>query len=277
MDTYTLPTCDDWPQPGPVAASRPGPTAVPRPKIAPSVSDWAAQHLGFLADPVQSEILNSHTHRLILCCTRQWGKSSIAAIKALHIAAHKPGAFILFAAASLNQAAELLRCFRKFAATLGQAKVGASAIHLPNGSRILAVPQSPATVRCYAAVDVIVIDEAAFVIDEMYDALSPMLATSNGQLWLLSSANGTTGEFHKTWTKQSKLWQKYKVTADECPRISRQFLASEKESKGDTIYNREYMCQFTAGAGGTINPSDIRDAFRGDYPAMRFDGKKEKE
>jgi phage FluMu gp28-like protein len=248
---------------------------VPNPSL--SVSDWAAQHLGFQADPVQSEILNADTHRLILCCTRQWGKSSIAAIKALHFAMCKPGAFILFAAASYNQAAELLRCFRKYAAQLTGAKATQGAINLPNGSRILAVPQSPATVRCYAAVDVIVIDEAAFVVDEMYNALSPMLATSNGQLWLLSSANGTTGEFYKTWTKGSNLWRKYKVTADECPRISRQFLASEKESKGDTIFNREYMCQFTAGAGGTINPSDIKDAFRGDYPAMRFDNKKEKE
>ena len=237
------------------------------------VATWAAQALGFQPDPIQTEILNTHSPRLILCCTRQWGKSSVAAVKALHLAAAKPGAFILIASASFKQSAELLRVIRRHAEKLLGARckgdgINRGAIVLPNESRILALPQSPDTVRCFSAVDVIIIDEAAFVETEMHDALSPMLATTNGQLWLLSSANTTTGEFYKIWRGNGPEWRRFKVTAPECPRISPEFLAAERAAKGEAVFNREYMCDFTAIATVGVPESVVDDAFRGDVPAV---------
>lgn len=232
------------------------------------IADWARTQLNFHPDPVQTEIFNSNTHRLILCCTRQWGKSSIAAIKALHLALRKPGALILFTSASYKQSAELLRKFRAYATQLTGARCKGDGIHpgstvLPNGSRILALPQSPATVRCYSAVDLI-------VIDEMHATLTPMLATSDGDLWLLSSPNGRTGEFHQIWTANDPAWRKYSVNALECPRISTEFLDSERRAKGLAIFNQEYMCQFANSKNQTILQHHIDAAFRGDYPAMNF-------
>ena len=255
----------------------PNPTPARALKQAPPdgmpVATWAAQALGFQADPIQTEILNTHTPRLILCCTRQWGKSSVAAVKALHLAAAKPGAFILIASASYKQAAELLRVIRRHAEKLLGARckgdgINRGAIVLPNESRVLAIPQSPDTVRCFAAVDVIIIDEAAFVETEMHNALSPMLATTNGQLWLLSSANDTTGEFYKIWRGNGPDWRRFKVTAPECPRISPEFLAAERAAKGEAVFNREYMCDFTAIATVGVPESIVDDAFRGDVPAV---------
>ena len=239
------------------------------------VATWAAQALGFQADPIQTEILNTHTPRLILCCTRQWGKSSVAAVKALHLAAAKPGAFILIASASYKQSAELLRVIRRHAEKLLGTRckgdgINRGAVVLPNDSRIVALPQSPDTVRGFAAVDVIIIDEAAFVETEMHDALSPMLATTNGQLWLLSSANSTAGEFYKIWRGNGPDWRKFKVTAPECPRISPAFLAAERAAKGEAVFNREYMCDFTAVASKGVAEDVVDDAFRGDVPAVKL-------
>jgi hypothetical protein len=233
-----------------------------------SVSAWAESQFNFIADPVQARILNSHTHRLILCCTRQWGKSSLAALKAFHLAVAKPGALVLFASPSFHQSAELLRKFRHFAFTLTGSPGQSDGIHLgslllPNRSRIVALPQSPDTIRGFSAVDLVVIDEAAFVHDEMHHALSPMLATSDGQLWLLSSPSGPTGEFHKIWTANLPGWQRFSVNALECPRISPAFLQRERLAKGEAVFNREYMCQFIETAKPSINPADIDFAFRG--------------
>lgn len=244
------------------------------------VATWAAQTLAFQPDPIQTEILNAHTPRLILCCTRQWGKSSVAAVKALHLAAARPGAFILIASASFKQSAELLRVIRRHAEKLIGSKckgdgVNRGAIVLPNESRILALPQSPATVRGFAAVDVIIIDEAAFVESEMHSALSPMLATTNGQLWLLSSANTTSGEFYKIWRGNGPEWRRFKVTAPECPRISPEFLASERAAKGEAVFNREYMCDFTAIATKGVPENLVEEAFRGDVPAVTLPANKE--
>ena len=56
-----------------------------------------------------------------------------------------------------------------------------------NGSRILALPGTEKTVSGYAAADLVVIDEAARVEDDLLAAIRPMLATSNGRLIALTT------------------------------------------------------------------------------------------
>ena len=45
----------------------------------------------------------------------------------------------------------------------------------------------------------LVIDEASRVSDEMYEALRPMLAVGDGDLWMLSTPRGKSGFFYETW------------------------------------------------------------------------------
>jgi hypothetical protein len=244
------------------------------PKVCPAapVSDWARAELNFHADPVQAELLNAPAHRLAVCCTRQWGKSTVAAIKALHLAWSRPGAFILFAAPTFEQSVELLRLFRRFASLLTgepcQPEPGRrGALTLANGSRVLALPHAPDSVRSLAAPDLIVIDDAAFVSDDMHHALTPTLAVSDGQLWLLSTPNGLTGEFHRVWHSAATDWRRFSVTAGNCPRIGQAFLQRERLVKGAPVFNREYMCDFNAAETTGISPETIAAAFRGAYPA----------
>ena len=52
-------------------------------------------------------------------------------------------------------------------------------IELPNGSRIIALPgSSEKTIRVYAGVDLLLVDEAARVEDALFHSITPMLATS---------------------------------------------------------------------------------------------------
>lgn len=237
---------------------------------------WARTFLGFHADPVQAEILNTFTPRLAVCCSRQWGKTTIAAIKSLHFAWHNPGVLILFASRTFEQAAELLRHFREFAARLlGGPCKGVprrpGSVLLPNGSRILALPQSPDAVRCYSAPAIIVVDDAAFVSTGTHNALSPMLASSNGQRWLLSTPSGQTGEFYEVWHATNPDWHKFSVAATDCPRISPAFLADERLLMGERVFRREYLCEFVPDSRTVIDRKLIDEAFCGDYPAMTFD------
>jgi hypothetical protein len=216
------------------------------------VSTWAAERLGFQADDFQKELLDAHTHRLALCCSRQTGKSTVAAVKALHFAAANPGSLILLAAPTSRQSGELLRTFRAFAERLLNARVKSDpgtkdSILLPNGSRIIALPQSPNHVRGYANAALIIVDEAAFVADDMFRALSPMQAVSNGQRWYISTANACKGEFYEVFTGKDPAWTRLKRTADQCPRISADFLAAERLALGQVDFDREYMCVFSTG------------------------------
>ncbi len=98
--------------------SRPTPAAPPlacHPAGSPlSTSQWAQLCLGFHPDPLQTQVLDSPQHRLILLCARQFGKSTLAAIKALHFALSHPRATILCVSPTLRRSAEWLRLVKDF-------------------------------------------------------------------------------------------------------------------------------------------------------------------
>jgi hypothetical protein len=48
------------------------------------VLEFARERLGFEPDAQQTAVLGSSAKRGILNCTRQWGKSTVAGIKAVH-------------------------------------------------------------------------------------------------------------------------------------------------------------------------------------------------
>ena len=52
---------------------------------------FAREKLGWQPDPIQKKILKLRARRVLLNCTRQWGKSTMAAVKAVHRACFEPG------------------------------------------------------------------------------------------------------------------------------------------------------------------------------------------
>jgi hypothetical protein len=79
----------------------------------PGAVGWARQLLGFEPDPKQQEVLSANTRRGILNCTRQWGKSTTCAIKAVHYAQFHPDSLVVVASPSLRQSGEFLRKAKK--------------------------------------------------------------------------------------------------------------------------------------------------------------------
>ncbi len=200
-------------------------------------------------DPWQRRLLGSDASRVLLNCSRQSGKSTMAGVVALHRALVAPGSLVLILAPAERQAKEL---FSKIAASyraLGHSsaipaesyrKLG---MELSNGSRIEALPGTEKTVRGFSGVDLLIVDEAARVADELYYAVRPMLAVSGGRLLLLSTPFGKRGAFYEEWTGPGS-WERYTVTAAECPRIPPAFLAEEREALGEWWYAQEYECRF---------------------------------
>lgn len=94
------------------------------------------------------------------------------------------------------------------------------------------------------------------------------MATSNGALWLLSSAGEQKGFFHKAWMARAKDWKLVRATADDCPRISQQFLAGERISRGEATYMREYYCEFRAGRSQFVDESYLEAIFDANFKAF---------
>ena len=75
---------------------------------------FAREALCFNPDPWQEQALRWSGKRLLLNCCRQSGKSTTAAILALHRAVFYPKSLVLLVSPSLRQSSELFRKVRDF-------------------------------------------------------------------------------------------------------------------------------------------------------------------
>jgi len=225
-----------------------------------------AEQAGIEPDPWQANVLRSAASRLILNCSRQSGKSTITSVLAVHTALYTAGSLVLLLSPSLRQSGEL---FKKCLATykdLGRPVPADSetalTLTLENGSRIVSLPGSKdGTIRGYSGVDLLVIDEAAWVTDALYMSVRPMLAVSGGRLVALSTPHGTRGWFYEAWRGEGP-WERYEVPATACPRISPAFLAEEQRNMGAWWYAQEYDCVFSEAETQAFTREDVDKAFR---------------
>jgi phage FluMu gp28-like protein len=219
--------------------------------------EFARKRLQIEPDERQAEVLRSEAKRGILNCSRQWGKSTTAAIKAVHRAYTRPGSLVLVASPTERQSAEFLRKAAELVRKLGIRVQGdgdnSTSIELPNGSRIVGLPGTEATVRGFSAVSLLLIDEAARVEDSMYKALMPMLAVGNGDLWMMSTPWGKRGFFYECWEYGGEKWHRVSVPATECARIPRDFLEEQRGEQGAAWFQQEYMCEFVDSGGGVFS------------------------
>jgi Terminase large subunit, T4likevirus-type, N-terminal len=225
---------------------------------------FARTRLGFEPDERQIEVLKSSAKRGILNCTRQWGKSTIAAAKAVHRAFTQDKSLVLVASPTDRQSAEFIRKAREMVVTLGIRPRGdgdnQTSLLFPNGSRIVGLPGMEGTVRGFSAVSLLLIDEAARVDDAMYKALRPMLAVGQGDLWLMSTPYGKRGFFYECWEHDpDEDWFRMTVPATECGRISGEFLEEERRAIGRQWFAQEYMAEFVDN-GAAVFGRDLVEA-----------------
>ncbi len=224
-----------------------------------------AEQAGIMPDRWQRDVLRSRASRLLLNCSRQSGKSTVTAILALHTALYEPGSLSLVLSPSERQSLEFLRRVLGLYRVLGR-PVPADAenkltLELGNGSRVIAVPGSEGTIRGYSGVTLLVVDEASRVKDELMAAVRSMLGVSGGRLLALSTPFATRGWWYTAWEHGGDTWERVKVTALDCPRLTPEFLEEERRELGEFWYLSEYMCRFMDAQTAAFRREDIERAF----------------
>jgi hypothetical protein len=223
-----------------------------------------ASELGFICDNWQAMVLRSNSKRILLNCSRQSGKSSTAAILALHETLYHAKRLVLLISPSLRQSNELFRKVTDFSNKLPTKpkliEDNKLSCTFENYSRIVSLPSSEATIRGFSGANLIIEDESARVSDDLYRAIRPMLAVSDGRLILMSTPFGKRGHYYHEWTEGDE-WEKVEIKADDCSRISRDFLESERRSLGDWWFKQEFMCEFMESADSAFRNDDIQRMF----------------
>lgn len=191
----------------------------------------------------QVDYLRSRRPMLVLK-GRQTGFSTTAAAKAIHLCWFRPNVLAAIISPSQKQSENVARIARQGLRALGARLEADSAsnIKLANGSRIVSLPGTAKSVRGFTA-QLLVIDEAAYVLPETWVAARPLIATG-GQLIVQSTPNGQAGDFWDLWRANDPTWQRFTLRSDEVPTISAAFLAKELAELGSDGFASEYLCEF---------------------------------
>ncbi len=226
---------------------------------------------GLIPDRWQAKVVRSSIPRLLMLTGRQNGKSLCASVLALKTMFLKPQSLVLIVSPTQKQSSEFFKAKLKYIYdNLGRpietVQESALSMELANGSRVVCTPGKDSSVRGYSAVDLMVVDEASRVLDDLYQAVRPMLMVSKGSLVALTTPFGKRGWFYDAWSESpvlgktdANVWERIKVTSLECPRATKAFLAEEK-LRGERYFNQEHMCSFEDVVGSVFAHDDIQGA-----------------
>lgn len=206
------------------------------------------QAMGANPDPWQQRfITDRHPRQIVLACRRA-GKSFAAAVKTLHHCLTTPNATTLVLSPTMRQSREFSRYVRNIDRAikfpLDRVSENQSEVEWSNGSRLLSLPDNHEGVVGFTP-SLVVIDEASRVSDPLYKSIRPMLGLGASFL-AISTPFGQRGWFYEVWDTPPRLarFHHWRVTADECPRISKEFLSEELLELGDRWFRQEWYCTF---------------------------------
>ena len=222
---------------------------------------WASKVCGFIPDPWQAELLGSTSPTILVNCCRQSGKSTTVASLTAHLATFKPGSLAVTLAPAQRQAAELLRTSRHFYRQGGGGPLRRDNVfdyETADGARVISLPSDEDNIRGLASVDLLVLDEAARIPDDLYFAVIPFITVSRGRRIAMSTPKGQRGWWYRAWIgEDDEPWERYTITAKECPRLDPVMIARLRRSMGNRRFNQEYYCTFEETAGALLDPDDI--------------------
>ena len=216
--------------------------------------------MSLILDPWQEEVLKTKRN-LCLCSGRQVGKSTVISIKAGEEAVKNPNQSIMIISAVERQAFLL---FEKVHAYIydnyksmikkGKDRPTKSQLKLTNGSIIRCLPtgDSGYGIRGYT-IHALYADEAHFINEDVWAAVSPMLATTGGRINLLSTPKGATGYFYERFHDEK--FKSIHVNAEEIAEARKEpqrtnmlnHQKDERERMTKLQYQQEYLGLFVGG------------------------------
>jgi len=204
----------------------------------------------FKWDKWQREVLD-HMGNISIRSGRQVGKSEVISEKAVRLAMGYPGTVTMIIAASQRQSSllfEKVRAKCDLIPGIYQEKPTLTRIMLSNGSRIYSLPagRSGYFIRGFT-LDWLIADEAAFIPETVWTAVTPMLAVSRklrgfGFTILISTPFGKGGYYYNSFYDDD--FKSFHVSSEDCNRIPMSFLRKEKLRMSKTEYAQEYLGEF---------------------------------
>lgn len=208
-------------------------------------------------DAWQKEVLD-YQGNIAVRAGRQVGKSTIIARKAAEFAIKNPNKSVLIISHTERQAYLLftkilyyLQDNHKLLIMQGKDRPTKSQLKLRNKSIIRCLPTGldGSGIRGYT-IDLLIADEAAFIPDEVWPAVTPMLSTTGGKIILLSTPFGRQGYFYESFSDDNfKTWHiNAEDVAEQREEPQKTFMKDHQEKEKAKMtqlqYAQEYLGEF---------------------------------
>lgn len=192
---------------------------------------------------------------IVVKARRQCGKSILAIVILIFYSLSKKGTCILVEP-TLNQSR---RVFKQLCDMLEGAKViksaNASLLHVEfvNGSEIMfKSAEQKDSLRGMTASHILIIDEAAFIPDEVFDILFPVVDANKAPILMLSTPLFADGYFYRNFTDKKNIVYDW-ATYDTSKYLSQEKLNHYRETMPEIRYKTEYLAQFITEGGYVFN------------------------
>jgi hypothetical protein len=211
-----------------------------------------------------------------LATHRQAGKSEVvsALAAAVTLSPLIPASTSLVVSHGYTHATDILRRISqnlRKAAEAGLCEISEQSkghIVLGDGSRCFSVASTEHASRGWSISGVLLIDESAFVTDDVLSALFPTVAAAGGKVLLLSTPNGKAGLFAQIFHDvEDDRWLRTVVRASDpgcC--LGQDFLDSQRRILGPTRYAQEYEVSFIDSEAAAFDFDSLMRVFGGQQP-----------
>lgn len=244
-------------------------------------------------DKWQEEVLAAEGN-IVVNCGRQVGKTTVISRKSAEFICKYPNKKILIISVTEQQAENMLAMIVLQVHDInpklickGAKKPTKHKVQLINGS--VAITKAVGQYGLGAlglTCDVVVPDECAYLPETIWASITPMLLTTGGSLWLLSTPNAQEGYFYEAYTNPSFGFKTFHVNSEEVANarpepqrsIMLAYLEREKARMSPMQYAQQYLAQFQEELGqffpdALINKAqqldriffDAQDNFKAEY------------
>jgi hypothetical protein len=204
-------------------------------------------------DEWQQDVINETEKHIAIRTGRQVGKTTAISVKAAEFAIKNPDKTVLVIASVERQAQNLFEKIMDYVydnyrhrLKMGKDKPTKHKVTFTNGSVIHCVPTGldGHGIRGYT-VDLLIADEAAFIQEPVWAAVTPMLAVTKGQIVLLSTPFGKAGFFYERFKEDYEdTWKTVHLTSLECSRVDKKHIEEQRKSMSELEFAQEYLGEF---------------------------------
>lgn len=246
-------------------------------RCAASPAEFCRVVLGLELWDWQRDIAESPARYRALVGSRQVGKSTLLAGLALAAAWSRPGAQVMVASTIDDAAMRLMGHTVRLARSAPLLRDSvlddqAHLLKLSNGSAIRSIPSSVRQAIGWT-IDVLVADEAAYLEQNFWDHLEPVIAAREGARVIVASTPwGPSGHWFRQmwqdgWDAPGEWCRSWKLPASASPLIDQAWLERKRATMDPDVFKRTYEAEFTDIAGAYFTEAELMSAVA-DYDLM---------